>query len=253
MCYGLGMFTHSNLNGGSHRTGACHAPGVALNVRAVPAVRLTEAKTINYLPRSYAEYKLLPNGPAHMGVGTAEVPVSFTLDGKTYRATRVAFGSDFKSYIALTLDGGPVLATGQRLRNLVRLPVAPWSAENLVLAFAVLAAHAVALDVRAPLHSRPSWQNAIGTISNLVPNAIRAEVNAALSAAGAPFTLAVGTVTNARVRGGSGGTVATAATSAVSTEGLSALFGAVGRDNDAKAAAAAERKAARDAANGPKS
>lgn len=196
-----------------------------MDVRAVPPVRLSGAKTIStYLPTSYPEYKLLPDGPAHMGVGTPDVPVSFNLNGQTYRATRVAFASDFKTYIALTLDGGPVLASGQRLRNLVRLPVAPWSADNLVLAFAVLAVHAVRMDVRAPLHSRPSWQSAIGTISNLVPNAIRADVNAALSAAGATFTLAVGTVTNPRVRGGSGGTVAVAATSAVSADGLAALI-----------------------------
>src|SRR5262245_46179246 len=100
-----------------------------------------------------------------MGVGTPDVPVSFTLNGTTYRATRVAFVSDFKSYIGLSLDGGPVLSTGSRLRNLVRLPVTPWTPDNLVLAFAVLAVHSVQMGVCAPLHSRPSWQTAIGTIS----------------------------------------------------------------------------------------
>jgi hypothetical protein len=192
---------------------------------AVRPARLAGAKTIStYLPKSYAEYKLLPNGPAHMGVGTPEVPVAFTFQGATYRATRVAFASDFKSYIGLTLDGGPVLASGARLRFLVRVPVAPWNADNLVMAFAVLAVHAVQMDVRAPLHSRPSWQTAIGTISNLVPNAVRADVNAALAAAGAPFTLAVGTVTNARVRGGSGGVVMAAAGGPATAESLAALI-----------------------------
>lgn len=192
---------------------------------AAPFAALTGVKTIStFLPTSYAEYKLLPAGPAHMGVGTPEVPVAFSLNGQTYRATRVAFASDFKSYIGLTLDGGPVMATGARLRFLVRLPVAPWNADNLILAFAVLAVHSVQMGVCAPLHSRPSWQTAIGTISNLVPNAIRSEVNATLAAAGAAFTLATGVVTNPRVRGGSGGTVATAATSPVSADGLAALL-----------------------------
>lgn len=219
------MFTHSNLNGGSHRTAPTWR-GVYVTIRAVPAVRLTEAKTISsYLPKSYPEYKLLPGGPAHMGVGTPEVPVAFVLNGDTFRATRVAFASDFKSYIGLTLDGGPVLASGARLRYLVRVPVTPYSPENLVMAFAVLAVHAVQMDVRAPLHSRPSWQTAIGTISNLVPNAIRAEVNAALTAAGAPFTLAHGVVTNARVRGGSGNVVMVGANAAPATaESLAALL-----------------------------
>jgi hypothetical protein len=220
------MFTHSNLNGGSHRTAPVHSgAGVRVFMPAVRPARFAEVMTINtYLPKSYAEYKLLPNGPAHMGVGTAEVPVAFNFQGATYRATRVAFASDFKSYIGLTLDGGPVLASGARLRFLVRVPVAPWSPESLTLAFAVVAAHAVAMDLRAPLHSRPSWQTAIGTISNLVPNAVRADVNAALATAGATFSLAVGTVTNARVRGGSGGTVMYAAGGPATAESLAALL-----------------------------
>lgn len=180
-----------------------------------------------YLPTSRDDLKRdRVNGPAHFGCGTKDVPAMFTQAGKTFSGGYVHFVSDFETFIGLDMDGGNAIGpNGRRLTRLVTVPVATWDQPTLTMAYAVLAAQVVRLNVHTPKHSSRTWQTAAGFASNIVPAAYRAAVNAILAERGAAFTLAAGTVTNSRVYGGGtgGGSLSVAITPATGDD-LAALL-----------------------------
>lgn len=178
-----------------------------------------------YLPIDKKSY-LGVGGPAHLGCGTPEVPAVFTVEGRTFTADRVAFTTDYKSVIRLSIEGRTTAVIGGGMaRNLVTVPVKTWDVPTLTLAFAVLAANVVRLNLHVPTHAKTAWQTAAGFAANIVPAAYLAGVNAALKAGGAPFTLAAGTVTNTRVRGGGASAARSSAVVAeASADALAAMF-----------------------------
>jgi hypothetical protein len=221
VCYAVGMVSTAQLL----RRGSRRPSGTALPSAAAPFAAHSGAKTIStYLPNKAARFKG-DGQPVHLGCGTPEVPVSFTLGGKSYSAARVALASDFKSYLALAIEGkGPLLANGRRLNELVRIPVATWDVPTLTMAFAVLAANVVRMDVHVPGHAKDVWTNALGFASQITPVAYLAAVNKLLKDGGAAFTLAAGVVTNARVNGGGGSTAMVATSGDATPDGLKAAL-----------------------------
>jgi hypothetical protein len=160
--------------------------------------------------KSYAADKI--NGCAHLGVGTAAVPVSFDIGGKTFTADRVAFVSDYASWIGLGVEGRTNARVGNgALTRVVRVPVSEWTPDGLTLAFALLAANIVKMGVCAPLHEKAVWRSPVGYASQVIAAAYHAPVNALLADKGLTFRLSAGIITNARVKGGSGASGGTTA------------------------------------------